>query len=86
MDVQVLRDFYMNKGEELSEDLFVNSNTMGLMKSFQFGSRMINEASEMVEELTKVGELTEAKEIEGDIFIIRVNLNKVRGALNLTMN
>jgi hypothetical protein len=83
---QALRNWYMTPNDVHPEHILVNLDLINIMAKFRFGNRMINEAQAMVNELEMHGELTEAKVIDNDIFIIRVNLNKVKKAYDLAMN
>lgn len=84
--VEKLRDWFMSKNELNSEHILVSMDLHNLMLQFRFGNRMINEAQAEANQLEMVGAMSEAREVEQDIFIIRVNLNKVKGAYDLAMN
>lgn len=84
--IELLRDWYMTKNIVHPEHILMSMDLHNLMLQFRFGNRMINEAMATAEQLQMVGALREAKEVEEDIFIIRVNLNKVKTAYDLAMN
>ena len=84
--VELIRDWFMSKNVLEPEHILMSMDLHNLMLHFRFGNRMINEASATAEQLQMVGATREAKEVEEDIFIIRVNLNKVKKAYDLAMN
>lgn len=84
--VEKLRQWFLTPNEIHPETLLANLDLMNITQKFNFGNRMINEALEMQHELEMVGATSEVRDIEQDVFIMRVNLNKVRKAYNLAMN
>ncbi|MES2515935.1 MAG: hypothetical protein V4580_17410 [Bacteroidota bacterium] len=76
-------ELFLTENEDTPEDIFVYSNIFDLMLAKRYGSRMITEAAQQAEKLEGT---SEAKDIEKDIFVIRVNLNKINKAYNLAMN
>lgn len=84
--VELMREWYMTKNIVHPEHILMSMDLHNLMLHFRFGNRMINEAQAEANQLEMIGATREAREIEEDIFIIRVNLNKVKKAYDLAMN
>lgn len=81
-----LRNWFLTPNELNAEHIFVNMDLGNIMLQFRFGNRLINEAIAEAEQLRMIGAEKESREVEEDIFIARVNLNKMQDAYKLAMN
>jgi hypothetical protein len=81
-----LRNWFMSSNDLQPKHLLNELTLVNLMVQFRFGTRMINEALEVINQLKMVGNTSEALDIELDIAIIKVNLNNVKRVYNLRMN
>jgi len=81
----LLREFFTTKSNVTPTDIFLNVDAIHIMKQIKFGTRMINEALEMVERLTMIGAASETIDIEKDVLVMRVNLMKVEKAFGMAI-
>lgn len=81
-----LRNWFLTENILHPEHILANMDTMAIMIKFRFGNRLINEASAEADQLRMIGATQEALLVEQDIFVARVNLNKVHKAYQLAMN
>ena len=81
-----LRNWFLTENVLHAEHILMSMDLANLMLKYRFGNRLINEASAEADQLRMVGAEREARQVEQDIFVARVNLNKVHDAYKLAMN